>query len=164
MSEERQKKPRVRRAGAKTADDASRQETRPQRLDGPPPSVGGGGIRIEDTVVAKVVGLAVHEVDGVRAGGGTPRSVAGLLSSAGGGEPSGISVEVSEVEAAADVTLAVAYGMPIPQISEAVRRNVVNRVENLVGLRVTEVNIAVNDLFFPEQERQQQQSQGDGGL
>lgn len=62
------------------------------------------------------------------------------------------------------MTLAVAYGMPIPRVSEAVRRNVVNRVENLAGLRVTEVNIAVNDLFFPEHERLRQQSQGDGGL
>ena len=157
MSEEKQRKPRVRRAGAETAGTTPRQETRPQRLAGPPPT-DGGGIKIEDTVVAKVAAIAVHEVDGVRAGGATPRSVGGLLGSAGGrGEPSGVSVEVGEVEAAADVTLAVAYGMPIPQISEAVRRNVINRIENLVGLRVTEVN----DLFFPEHERLQQQSQGD---
>jgi uncharacterized alkaline shock family protein YloU len=44
-----------------------------------------------------------------------------------------------------------------------VRRNVANRVESLVGLRVTEVNLAVNNVFFPqmeeEQERQQQQEQ-----
>jgi uncharacterized alkaline shock family protein YloU len=40
-----------------------------------------------------------------------------------------------------------------------VRRNIINRVENLVGLRVTEVNITVNDVFFPEQEQQQQQQE-----
>ena len=156
MSEDRQRRPRVRRVGAEAAGVAPRQEeTRSQRRDGPSPSDGGGGgIRIEDTVVAKVAAIAVHEVDGVRAGGATPRSVGGLLSSAGGrGEPSGISVEVGEVEAAADVTLAVAYGMPIPQLSEAVRRNVINRVETLVGFRVTEVNITVNDVFFPEHEQ-----------
>jgi uncharacterized alkaline shock family protein YloU len=32
-----------------------------------------------------------------------------------------------------------------------VRRNVINRVESLVGLRVTEVNITVNDVQFPEE-------------
>jgi uncharacterized alkaline shock family protein YloU len=32
-----------------------------------------------------------------------------------------------------------------------VRRNVINRVENLTGLRVTEVNITVNDVQVPEE-------------
>jgi uncharacterized alkaline shock family protein YloU len=32
-----------------------------------------------------------------------------------------------------------------------VRRNVTNRVEDLVGLRVTEVNITVNDVQFREE-------------
>jgi uncharacterized alkaline shock family protein YloU len=68
-------------------------------------------------------------------------------------------VEVGEVESAIDVTLTVEYGKSIPQIAEAVRRNIINRVENLVGLNVTEVNISVNDVFFPEQERQQEQEQ-----
>jgi uncharacterized alkaline shock family protein YloU len=31
---------------------------------------------------------------------------------------------------------------------------VIRRVEDLVGLRVTEVNIAVSDIFFPQQEQQ----------
>jgi len=35
-----------------------------------------------------------------------------------------------------------------------VRRNVINRVENLTGLRVTEVNIVVNDVQFPEKRPQ----------
>jgi uncharacterized alkaline shock family protein YloU len=96
-------------------------------------------------------------------GGGSTQAVGGLLSSvtggsSGSGSPTrGISVEVGEVEAAVDATLTVAYGRSIPQVAEAVRRNIVNRVENLLGLRVTEVNIAVNDVFFPEAERQQQQ-------
>ena len=36
------------------------------------------------------------------------------------------------------------------------RRNVINRVENLVGLRVTEVNITVANVFFPQQEAEEQ--------
>jgi len=31
------------------------------------------------------------------------------------------------------------------------------RVENLVGLRVTEVNITVNDVLYPESQEQDQQ-------
>ena len=39
----------------------------------------------------------------------------------------------------------------------AVRKNVIRRIENVVGLRVTEVNITVNDVYFSQQEQQQQQ-------
>lgn len=122
-----------------------------------------GVTRIQDSVVSKVAGIAAQEVDGVRMGGGSSQAVGGLLSSVTGGSGGsssptrGISVEVGEVEAAVDATLTVAYGRSIPQVAEAVRRNIVNRVENLLGLTVTEVNITVNDVFFPEAERQQQQ-------
>ena len=66
-------------------------------------------------------------------------------------------MEVGEEETAIDLSLAVEYGRPIPQVSEAVRSNVIRRVENLVGLRVTEVNITVNDVLFPESQEQEQQ-------
>ena len=124
-----------------------------------------GGTRIEDSVVSKIAGIAAQEVEGVRMGGGTSQAIGGRLSrvpgssTGGGGQSRGISVEVGEVEAAIDATLTVAYGKSIPQVAEAVRQNIINRVENLVGLRVTEVNISVNDVFFPEQEQQQQQQQ-----
>ena len=71
--------------------------------------------------------------------------------SSGGNYGRGVSVEVGEEEAAIDLTMAVEYGTSIPQVTEAARRNVINRVENLVGLRVTEVNITVNDVQFPEE-------------
>ncbi len=121
-----------------------------------------GGTWIEDSVVSKIAGIAAQEVDGVRMGGGTSQAIGGLLSSVtgssggSGGQSRGVSVEVGEVEAAVDVTLTVAYGISIPQVAEAVRRNIINRIENLVGLNVTEVNISVSDVFFPEQEQEQE--------
>ena len=121
-----------------------------------------GGTRIEDSVVSKIAGIAAQEVDGVRMGGGTQQAIGGILSSVTGGnvggsgsQSRGVSVEVGEVEAAIDATLTVEYGKSIPQIAQAVRQNIINRVENLVGLNVTEVNVAVNDVFFPEQEQEQ---------
>jgi uncharacterized alkaline shock family protein YloU len=74
--------------------------------------------------------------------GGTARAVGGFLDkvSGGGGQAGGVVVEVGEEEAAIDLSVAVEYGRPIPQISEAVRRSVIDRVENLISLRVTEVN------------------------
>ena len=63
-------------------------------------------------------------------------------------------MEVGEEEAAVELSMAVEYGKAIPQISEAVRRNVINRVEGLTGLRVVEVNITVNDVLLPEERPQ----------
>ena len=113
-----------------------------------------GGTRIEDSVVQKIAGIAAQEVEGVQMGGGTARAVGGFLESVtgSGGQARGVSVEVGEVETAIELTMAVEYGKPIPRISEAVRRNVINRIENLVGLNVTEVNITVNDVIIPQEE------------
>jgi uncharacterized alkaline shock family protein YloU len=69
----------------------------------------------------------------------------------GGNYSRGVSVEVGEEEAAVDLTMTVDYGQSVPRIAEATRRNVINRVENLTGLRVTEVNILVSDVQIPEE-------------
>jgi len=126
-----------------------------------------GNTTVSDAVVAKVAGVAAQEVEKVQMGGGTSVAVGGFLGSvtgsAGAGLTRGVSVEVVGEEAAVDLTLAVEYGAQIPQTAQAVRRNVINRVENLTGLRVTEVNITVTDVPVPEERpmlgRQQQVEQ-----
>ena len=117
-----------------------------------------GGTTISNAVVSQVAGIAAQEIEGVQMGGGTSRAVGGVLDSVrggGSGTTRGVTVEVGEEETAIDLSLAVEYGRSIPQISEAVRSNVMRRVENLVGLRVTEVNITVNDVLFPGPQEQQ---------
>lgn len=115
-----------------------------------------GGTTISDAVLSQVAGIAAQEVEGVQMGGGTARAIGGFLDSVtgSGGQTRGVSAEVGEEEAAVDLSMAVEYGKEIPRVSEAVRRNVINRVENLTGLRVTEVNILVNDVLFPEERPQ----------
>jgi uncharacterized alkaline shock family protein YloU len=138
-----------------------------QQSSGSPLHTERGSTTIQDSVVSKVAGIAAQEVDGIRMGSGTSQTASNLLGSitgsGGGSQTQGVSVEVGQEETAIDLTLTVEYGKSIPQVSDAVRRNVANRVESLVGLRVTEVNIAVNNVFFPqmeeEQERQRQQEQ-----
>ena len=119
-----------------------------------------GSTSISDSVVSKIAGIASQEVDGIRMGSGGSQAVSGLLGSitggSGGGQTQGVSVEVGQEEAALDLTLTAEYGKSIPQLAEAVRRNVANRVESLVGLRVTEVNITVSNIFFPQQEAEQE--------
>lgn len=116
-----------------------------------------GRTTIESRVVSKIVGIAAQEVEGIRMGGAsqTAGAILGSITGGGGSPTQGVSVEVGEEEAAVDLTATVEYGKSVPQISEAVRRNVVNRVESLTGLRVTEVNVTVADVFFPQEEQRQ---------
>ena len=118
-----------------------------------------GSTSISDSVVSKVAGIAAQEVEGIRMGSGASQTVGGFIGSITGGsgpQTAGVSVEVGQEEAALDLTLTAEYGKSIPQLAEAVRRNVINRVESLIGLRVTEVNITVANVFFPQQEQEQQ--------
>ena len=115
-----------------------------------------GNTTISSTVVSQIAGIAAQEVEKVQMAGGTSAAVGGFLQSVtgstGGGNLSrGVSVEVGEEEAAVDLTMTVEYGQSIPRVTEAARRNVINRVESLSGLRVTEVNITVNDVQVPEE-------------
>ena len=118
-----------------------------------------GRTTISDSVVSQIAGVAAQEVEKVQMGGGTSAAVGGFLQSVtgsvtGGGSPNysrGVSVEVGEEEAAIDLTMAVEYGYSVPQLTDAARRNVINRVESLTGLRVTEVNITVTDVQVPEE-------------
>jgi uncharacterized alkaline shock family protein YloU len=131
------------------------ESTKQRRQQRPPLRSERGNTTISDAVVSQVAGIAAQEVEKVQMGGGAAAAVGGFLQSvSGGGSASltrGVSVEVGEEEAAIDLTMAVEYGVSIPQVTEAARRNVINRVENLVGLRVSEVNITVNDVQFPEE-------------
>jgi uncharacterized alkaline shock family protein YloU len=118
-----------------------------------------GNTTISNTVVSQIAGIAAQEVEEVQMAGGTSAAVGGLLQSVTGGSTSGgnlsrgVSVEVGEEEAAVDLTMTVEYGQSIPRVTESARRNVINRVESLSGLRVTEVNITVNDVQIPEEQR-----------
>jgi len=112
----------------------------------------GGSTNIADAVVTKIAGIAAREVPGVHdLGGGAARAMGSMTQRVGLGDErtQGVSVEVGEREAAVDLTLVVDYGESIPQVAEAIRSNIVKRVEGITGLSVTEVNISVNDLYFP---------------
>ena len=88
-----------------------------------------GSTSISDSVVSKIAGIAAQEVDGIRMGSGASQAVGGILGSiTGGSQTQGVSVEVGQEEAALDLTLTAEYGKSIPQLAEAVRRNVINRV------------------------------------
>ena len=117
-----------------------------------------GSTTISNTVVSQIAGIAAQEVEEAHMGGGG--AVGGLFRSVTGNPGNslsrGVTVEVGEEETAVDLSMSVAYGQSIPRVSEAVRENVINRIESLTGLRVNEVNIQVTDVQVPQEQQQLQ--------
>ncbi len=124
-----------------------------------------GTTTINDAVVTSIASAAVQEVSGAepeidtgRGGGKIPGDNSPTMGEifnrvTGSSRGSrGVSVEVGETQASIDLTVTVPYGRSIPEVTGAMRDNVVRRVERLTGLEVIEVNITVKDVFFPEQQ------------
>ena len=118
-----------------------------------------GTTTIEDAVVTAIISMAAEEVDGVatshggvRLPGDTSPTVGEFVDNITGGasRTRGLSVDVGEQQTAADITINVEYGRSIPQVTQAVRERIIERVQNLTGLEVTEVNVQVNDVILQE--------------
>lgn len=120
-----------------------------------------GRTTVADGVVQKIAGLAAREVAGVHELGGSAARAFGAIreripgATQSGG--AGVSVEVGETQAAVDLDLVTEYGAPISEVARSVRRNVIQAVEGMTGLQVTEVNISVNDIHLPSDDQAGQQ-------
>ena len=113
---------------------------------------------INDAVVAKVAGIAAREVPGVHAlGGGAARALGALRDAMNATDlGQGISVEVGEKQVAADVTIVAEYPVALQKVASDVRAAIVQAIERIVGLEVTEVNVTVNDVHVPGDEDEQE--------
>lgn len=112
-----------------------------------------GVTTLDDTVVAKVAGMAAREVPGVFDMGNAVRrafsAVTDRIPNAQTNVAGGISVEKGDTQTAIDVTVVVDYGASIVDIGNAIRRNVIDQVEGTTGLEVIEVNVNVADVHLP---------------
>jgi uncharacterized alkaline shock family protein YloU len=134
-------------AGVKTAPPRPRQET--------VLTTDHGKTTIADVVVQKIAGLAARDINGVYSlGGGVARAFGAVMDRIPGsgsvsGLKPGVNVEVGERQAAVDLNLVVEYGVEIGDLTRAIRRNVIDSIERMTGLEVTEVNISVDDIHLP---------------
>lgn len=113
-----------------------------------------GTTRIEDEVVEKVAGIAAREVAGVHdLGGDTTRFFAAVRERVGLGESDrgnrGVSVRLDGDQARIGVTLVVEYGVKVHPVTAAVRDGVIKAVEEMLDLKVSEVDIVVDDVHVP---------------
>jgi uncharacterized alkaline shock family protein YloU len=136
----------------------------------PRPSSGGAGAdnvggttQIADAVVARIAGLAAREVAGVHdmSTSGAGSAFATLTGRVTGQDQAdkGVSVEVGQSECIVDLAIVVDFGASIPQISDALRRNVSARLAAMTGLTAKEININVTDLFVSPQAQPQDAQQ-----
>src|SRR5271170_6685765 len=113
-----------------------------------------GQISVAEGVVQKIAGKACREIAGVHAMGTSGSRAFGSIreripGSSGPSFGQGVGVEVGEAEAAIDLDIVVEYGVGIAELGRSIQRNVKQTVERMTGLRVVEVNIAVDDVYLP---------------
>ena len=114
-----------------------------------------GSTRIEDEVVEKIAGIAARGVPGVHdLGGDTARFFASMKDRVGLGDAGranqGVSARLEGRTARIGVTLMVEYGVRVYPVTEQVRAAVIEAVERMLDLQVTEVNIVVDDVRVPD--------------
>ena len=121
-----------------------------------------GKTAIADSVVAKIAGLACREIAGVHEmGSGSARAFGAVRdrlpgSTSNSSATQGVSVEVGERQAAVDLDIVVEYGVRIVDVSQSIRNNVSSNLERMTGLEVTEVNVYVDDVHLPDDDKKRE--------
>lgn len=113
-----------------------------------------GAIKISKEVVAIIAGLAASEVTGVA---GMSGGLAGGLAEKLGRKnlSKGVKAEVGEKEATIDIFIIVDYGARIQEVAHQVQTGVKNAVENMTGLKVLQVNVSVQGVFFGPENKEE---------
>ncbi|MHA7303717.1 Asp23/Gls24 family envelope stress response protein [Arthrobacter sp. TMN-49] len=119
-----------------------------------PSSATHGTTTVADGVVAKVAGIAAHDIPGVFAlGGGAARALGSLREAVGQKDlTQGVNVEVGQTQVAVDVTIVVEYPHPLQKVADAVRDAIYTAVEEVVGMEVTEVNVSITDIHIASED------------
>ena len=116
-----------------------------------------GRIDVADEVVEKVAALAAIEVDGVAdLGGDIERAIESVRERIGIGNrrgDQGVKAKITGREVAVDVTIMIEYGHVVMDVARAVKNNVANQTNRMLGLSVVEVNVTVDDVKMPEAPR-----------
>ena len=98
-----------------------------------------GTVQIADEVVAIIAGLAATEVDGVASMAGNITNE--LVSKKNLSK--GVKVDVLDGVVCVDLALNLKYGYEIPATCKNVQEKVKTAIENMTGLEVSDVNVAI---------------------
>lgn len=127
-------------------------QTNPAREPGKYDVAGVGTVKISEEVVGVIAGIAATEIEGVS--GLNPTTTRGITQVFTGKRnvTKGVKVTIGDEKSTIDMIMSVEYGYNIPDVVKKVQENVLETVENITGLRVSEVNIMVNNISVKKPE------------
>ncbi|GAB6170323.1 Asp23/Gls24 family envelope stress response protein [Clostridium carnis] len=112
-----------------------------------------GIVKISDEVVSVIAGIAAEEINGIvdiqqLVGNNISQLLKGKKTSG-----KNVKVTLSEDSAVINLSVAVEYGIKIPEVVSAVQENVKKTVEAMTGLKVDSVNINVQNIYLPKNQK-----------
>jgi uncharacterized alkaline shock family protein YloU len=126
-----------------------------------------GRIEIHDEVVEKVAGLAAMEVEGVAdLGGDIARAIESVREKVGFGHKrgdQGIKSKINGREVTIDVTIVIEYGHVVMDVARNVKHNVAGQTSRMLGLKVVEVNVIVDDVRMPGEDKAEHDKEDSDG-
>ena len=119
-----------------------------------------GSIEVANEVVEKVAALAALEVPGVAdLGGDFERALESVRDRIGIGNKRGDQGVRAKILNGRDVsigiTIMISYGHVVMEVARAVKSNVALQAHRMLGLRVVEVNVKVDDVKMPYEEEEE---------
>lgn len=104
------------------------------------------------SVVEKIAAIATRDIEGViETKGG---AISGFI---GNQTTSGVSADVGEKQTAIDITIVLEYGYNAPEVFNQIKNNVTERVNEMTGLEVVEVNVRIVDVMTRQEYLQKTQ-------
>lgn len=101
------------------------------------------GVVISEDVIAKMVGVAALEIDGVAAVVPKPADIKGVFRDK---SSQAVHVRFADNEIYIDAYLKLKSGAKIISVCEAVQENVKSQIQNMTGRAVAKVNVFVVDV------------------
>jgi uncharacterized alkaline shock family protein YloU len=114
-----------------------------------------GTTEVLPAVVQKVVAYAARDIPGVaRLGAAGARAVGAVRQTLTGSTENvgGVRVELDGDTATIGLDVEIEYGVGAKELTRALRRHVPEAVEQIAGVRVTELNIVITDVVLPGRE------------
>lgn len=108
-------------------------------------------VTYDDTVIQKIIGHAIENIDGLLSvdGGFFSNIKEKIVNS--DDVTTGVNVEVGTEEVATDLDIVVEYGKDIPSIADSIKSIIVKDVEASTHLKVVEINVNVVDVMTREE-------------
>ena len=105
-----------------------------------------GNLKISEEVLSTISGMAATEIKGVAGLSTVPVSIKGIFSKS---NPSkAIRVQFNDEVASIDVFVKLKANAKIPEVADAIQKNIKTSVQNMTGITVSKVNVRITGIVF----------------